>query len=358
MSVSVIAEAGVNHNGNIDLAYKLIDAAVDAKADAVKFQTFVANYLVGSTAPKAKYQTKTTDPLESQLSMLKRLELTENDFLQLQKYCKTKGIDFLSTAFETQSLSFLYGNLGLKVLKIPSGELSNAPFILEHARTGCDLIISTGMADVDDIKRALSVVAYGYVTKQDLKAPSLEDFEKAYSSKEGQQLLIEKVTLLHCTTEYPAALEDINLSAMNSMHRLFGLPVGYSDHSQGIVVPIAAAALGAKIIEKHFTLDCSMEGPDHRASLEPHDLKLMVDAIRSVGLLLGSGEKKITSSELNNKKSIHKSLIATQDIAEGDFYTKLNVGIMRPGTGRSPFLYWDTIGTIAQKAVKIGCPIE
>ncbi len=358
MHIYVIAEAGVNHNGNIDLAYELIDVASDAKVDAVKFQTFVADDLISKTAMKAKYQAAITDATESQHSMLKGLELAHEQFVELQKYSHSKGIDFLSTAFDRVSLDFLHQKLQLSTLKISSGELDNAPFILEHARTGCNLIISTGMADIDDIRNALSVVAYGYITKYDQKSPSMADFNKAYESQEGQRLLYEKVTLLHCTSEYPAPLEEINLNAMNGMRSFFGLRVGYSDHSKGVVVPIAAAALGAGIIEKHFTLDCSMEGPDHKASLEPDELKAMVKAIRSIELVLGSSEKNVTASELVNREVIRKSVIATKDIKKGDLYSKSNIGIMRPGTGLSPFRYWETLGLKAQKAIKAGDLIE
>ena len=358
MSVYIIAEAGVNHNGNIDLAYKLIDAAVYAEADAVKFQTYVSDSLVTESAKKAKYQAEQTAANESQYSMLKRLELTQEQFSKLQQYSQSKGIEFLSTAFDSESLRFLHKDLNLTTLKIPSGELTNAPFVLEHAMTGCDLIISTGMAEIEEIKATLSVVAYGYIKKLGGSHPSMCDFDKAYASKEGQRLLAEKVTLLHCTTEYPAPLEEINLLAMNGLRQQFGLNVGYSDHSKGIVVPIAAAALGALIIEKHFTLDCLMEGPDHRASLEPEDLRSMVVAIRSAKMALGSSEKKVTDSEFKNRNAVRKSIIALKNINKGDLYSESNIGIMRPGNGLSPFLYWETLGTHALKAFKIGEVIE
>ena len=356
--VFIIAEAGVNHNGNLDMAFKLVDSAVKAGADAVKFQTFVADSLVSKTAKKAKYQAEVTDAAESQHGMLKRLELTQDQFAELQKYSKSKGIDFLSTAFDRESLKFLHQKLHLSTLKIASGELTNAPFILEHARTGCDLIISTGMADVDDIKNALSIVAFGYISKEDGKIPRMSDFHTAYSSPDGQRLLLEKVTLLHCTTEYPTPLEKVNLNAMNGMRDLFGLRVGYSDHTKGITVPIAAAALGAEIIEKHFTLDCSMEGPDHRASLEPDELKSMVAAIRAIEIVLGSSEKKITASELVNRDAARKSIIALEDINKGDLYSESNIGIMRPGTGLSPFRFWDTLGCTAKKTIQAGDIVE
>lgn len=354
MSVYIIAEAGVNHNGNIDLAYKLIDLAVEAKADAVKFQTFVADSLVTKAARKADYQIDSGNAHESQFSMLKRLELTKPEFADLQGYCQDKGIDFLSTAFDQESLDFLYMDLKLSKLKIPSGELTNAPFVLEHARTGCDIIVSTGMADIEDIRAALSVIAFGYTTKHGEADPNMSNFVKAYLSHEGQKLLAKKVKLLHCTSEYPTPLEDVNLLAIDSMRELFGLEVGYSDHTKGIIVPIAAVALGATVIEKHFTLDCSMEGPDHSASLGPKDLKAMIDAIRATELALGHREKKVTEREFQNRSVVRKSIVATSTIKKGELYSPANIGIMRPGTGLSPYHYWEIIGTRANSEVEVG----
>lgn len=358
MSVYIIAEAGVNHNGNLELAYELIDTAVNAQVDAVKFQTFVADSLVTLSAKKADYQVELTDSEESQHSMLRRLELTQEEFTALKDYTQKKGIDFLSTAFDNLSLDFLHNKLNLQTLKVPSGEITNGPFLLEHALTGCNLIISTGMANIDEIRMALSVVAFGYINKSKNKHPSSIDFKNAFQSDEGQKLLKEKTTLLHCTTQYPAPLEDINLLAMNCLKEEFGLKVGYSDHSKGIQIPIAAVAMGAQIIEKHFTLDCTMEGPDHQASLEPDELRCMVSSIRSTELALGSDIKKITSSELNNRDIVRKSIFAIQDIKQGELISDLNVGIKRPGTGLSPNLYWDLLGKPASRAFKTGEAIE
>ena len=358
MPVYVIAEAGVNHNGRMDLAYKLIDLAVEAGADAVKFQTFVTDRLVTKTAKKADYQINSGDAGESQYAMLKRLEFTKSQFSDLQDYCHAREIDFLSTAFDTESLDFLCRDLKLARLKIPSGELTNAPFVLEHARTGRDLIVSTGMADIDEIKAALSVIAFGYLYKNGEADPTMLNFEEAYSSSKGQELLSKKVTLLHCTTEYPTPLEEVNLRSIDSMRQLFGLEVGYSDHTKGLTVPVAAVAMGATVIEKHFTLDCSMEGPDHSASLGPNDLKAMMAAIRDTELALGSGEKKATPSELKNRTVIRKSIVATSAIRKGDLYSSSNIGIMRPGTGLSPYRYWEIIGTRASSEEEVGESIE
>ena len=313
MSTLIIAEAGVNHNGDEKLAFKLVDAAYNAGADIVKFQTFKASKLVTANAKQADYQITNTQKIESQLSMLSRLELSFEFHIELVEYCKKIGIEFLSTAFDSESLRFLVNDLKLKKLKIPSGDLTNAPLVLEHAQTGCDLIVSTGMATLAEIETALGVIAFGYVSKLTEK-PSIQAFENAYYSELGQKYLKEKVTILHCTTEYPAPLQDINLKAMDTIANAFKLPVGYSDHSAGITIPIAAVAREAKIIEKHFTLDRNMEGPDHKASLDPEQLKAMIEGIRNIELALGDGLKGPRPSEIKNKSIARKSLVAEQVI--------------------------------------------
>lgn len=352
--VYIIAEAGVNHNGEADLAFKLVDAAVDAGADAVKFQTFTAEKLITKTAAKAKYQNETTDESESQYEMLKRLELNQSDHYELQAYCKEKGIEFLSTAFDEDSLKFLHHQLGLTKLKIPSGELTNAPLVLAHARTGSDLIVSTGMTNIEDIEKTLGIIAYGFLHSTDQQIPGEKLFAQSYASPEGRSLLKEKVTLLHCTSEYPAPFEEINLKAMESMSRLFGLAVGYSDHSLGLTIPIAATACGATVIEKHFTLDSTMEGPDHRASLEPVELAAMVKAIREVSTAMGDGTKKVTPSEIENQKVARKSIVAAKDILKGEKYSEENLCIMRPEGGLPPIHYWNILGTVAQSSSRKG----
>ncbi|HHF2880045.1 N-acetylneuraminate synthase [Vibrio diabolicus] len=344
----IIAEAGVNHNGSRELAFKLIDAAKDAGADIVKFQTFKAKNLASKVAHQAEYQVENTKREESQLAMLKRLELPYDLHHELIDYCEEIGIEFLSTAFDSESLDFLVNDLGLKTLKLPSGEITNAPLILEHAKTGCDIILSTGMATLAEVEDALSVIAFGLTQDKNAK-PSITAFREAYASSEGQIALQEKVTILHCTTEYPAPMDEINLRAMDTLGASFGLRAGYSDHSEGITIPIAAVARGAVLIEKHFTLDKTMEGPDHKASLEPDELKLMVDAIRNVEIALGSGVKAPTVSEIKNKSVARKSLVALDSIAVGDSFTTNNLTVKRPGTGISPFRYWDILGSVAQK---------
>lgn len=347
----IIAEAGVNHNGDIELAKKLIDVAVESGADVVKFQTFKANKLASKFAIQADYQIKNTGNCESQVLMLKRLELKYEDHFELIQYCSKLGIEFLSTAFDSESLNFLVNELKLNKLKIPSGELTNAPLMLEHARTGCNLIVSTGMANLAEIETALGVIAFGYINCKDQK-PSIENFEKAYYSEFGKKLLKEKVTILHCTTEYPAPINDINLKAMDTIANAFKLPVGYSDHSVGINVSIAAVARGAQIIEKHFTLDQNMDGPDHKASLEPEQLKAMIEGIRNVELALGDGFKGPRPSEIKNINIARKSIVAAKDIDEGHVFTENCINIKRPGGGISPLKYWDLIGTKANKKYK------
>lgn len=344
--IYIIAEAGVNHNGERDKAFQLVDAAVDAGADAVKFQTFKAEKLVTSYARKADYQCQATSADESQLDMLKRLELSKDLHHELMAYCVQKEIGFLSTAFDIDSLSFLVDVLELKILKIPSGEITNGPFLLSHALSGCDLIVSTGMSTLEEVKAALGVVAFGFLHgANDKITPSKQAFSSAFASEEGKNLLRKKVTLLHCTTEYPAPMRDINLNAMLTLRDCFGVPAGYSDHSEGISVPIAAAALGASIIEKHLTLDRNLPGPDHKASLEPLELKAMIDSIRTVEQVMGDGIKMPRSSELSNRDIARKSLVAARDIFSGEIYTADMIAVKRPGTGISPMTYWEMLGT-------------
>lgn len=349
----IIAEAGVNHNGDEALAFQLVDAAYQAGADIVKFQTFKAKNLVTGQAKQADYQVANTQKQESQLAMLSRLELSYSAHHQLVKHCQSLGIEFLSTAFDSESLDFLVNDLGLKRLKLPSGELTNAPLVLEHARTGCDLIVSTGMATLAEIEMALGVIAFGY-TAADNAEPSVLAFQQAYASEVGQKDLKEKVTILHCTTEYPAPMAEINLRAMDTLGKAFDLPAGYSDHSEGITIPIAAVARGAVLIEKHFTLDKNMEGPDHKASLEPDELTAMVKAIRQVEVALGTAVKSPTVSEVKNKSVARKSLVASQVIRAGESFTADNLTIKRPGSGMSPYQYWDMLECSASRDYQVG----
>ncbi|MFD2177628.1 N-acetylneuraminate synthase [Veronia pacifica] len=349
----IIAEAGVNHNGDEKLAFKLVDAAAKAGADIVKFQTFKATELVTEQAVQADYQVANTGKKESQLSMLRRLELSPSCHFALAEHCKKRGIEFLSTAFDSVSLRFLVDELGIQRLKLPSGELINAPLVLEHARTGLDMIVSTGMATLSEVEAALAVIAFGYTAGHDA-APSEAAFRQAYSSVEGQEALKSKVTLLHCTTEYPAPMSDINLRAMDTLSEHFSLAAGYSDHSEGITIPIAAVARGAAVIEKHFTLDKTLNGPDHKASLEPDELVAMVTAVRQVETALGDGIKAPAASEIKNKAIARKSLVAASDIKAGEAFSDANVAIKRPGTGMSPTAYWQVLGSCASRAYQAG----
>ena len=353
MPIKIIAEAGVNHNGDKKLALELIDAAYQAGADIVKFQTFKAKDLVTENAKQAQYQIDNTGREESQLEMLTRLELSYEVHHELIAYCEQLGIKFLSTAFDSESLKFLVEDLGLKTLKLPSGEITNAPLVLEHARTGCDLIVSTGMATLSEIEAVLGVIAFGYTADDDTK-PSIEAFQSAYFSEAGKAALKQKVTVLHCTTEYPAPVADINLNAMTTLANAFHLPVGYSDHSAGITIPIAAVACGAVLIEKHFTLNKEMDGPDHKASLEPDELAEMVHAIRDVELALGDGIKGPRPSEIKNITVARKSMVAATDIREGELFSLSNIAIKRPGYGCSPYQYWEVQGQPSSRSYKAG----
>lgn len=344
----IIAEAGVNHNGQEELAFQLVDAAVEAGADVVKFQTFKAKNLVTASAQQANYQIQNTKKVETQLEMLTRLELSYDTHHKLISYCNEKGIEFLSTAFDHESLNFLVNDLGLKRLKIPSGELTNAPLVLAHARTGADLIVSTGMANLSEIEAALGVIAFGYTAPVDA-LPSVEAFEAAYFSEAGKEAIQEKIILLHCTTEYPAPFDEVNLKVMDTLASAFELPVGYSDHTKGIAVSVAAVARGAVLVEKHFTLDKEMEGPDHKASLNPEELASMVAAIREVESAIGSGRKGPSASEIGNKIVARKSLVAATSIMQGEKFSNGNVDVKRPGAGMSPTLYWSLLGKAATK---------
>jgi N,N'-diacetyllegionaminate synthase len=323
MSVFIIAEAGVNHNGSVELAKKLIDVAVEAGADAVKFQTFKTENLVSKNAQKAGYQKETTDKKESQFNMIKKLELDKNTHHELIAYCKNKDILFLSTPFDHDSIDML-NDFGLEIFKIPSGEITNLPYLRHIGSLNKEVILSTGMADIGEIEDALDILINAGTKK-------------------------EHITVLHANTMYPTPMEDVNLKAMVTIGKTFDIPFGYSDHTLGIEVDIAAAAMGASVIEKHFTLDKSMEGPDHQASLEPNELKAMVKAIRNIELALGSSIKKPSNSEKPNITIARKSIVANCSIKKGDILNSTNIIIKRPGNGINPMRWDEMIGTAAQK---------
>lgn len=353
--VTIIAEAGVNHNGSTALARQLVDAAVAAGADIIKFQTFTAEKLAAPDAPKAAYQEETTGCGESQLDMLRALELSADAHRELFAYCQARGIEFLSTPFDADNIDLLTG-LGVARLKIPSGDITNGPLLLKAGQTGLPLIISTGMATLPEIDAALGVAALGHLGTAD-KDITPESFSSARHSEAGQAYLLEKVTLLHCTTEYPAPFEDVNLRAMATMAEAFGLPVGYSDHTTGLAVAIAATARGAAVIEKHFTMDRSLPGPDHRASLEPAELAELVRCVREVEMALGSPAKAPSKRESKNMAVIRKSVVAAADIASGEVMAPGNLAVMRPSNGRSPMEYWSLLGVPAARPYKRYEPI-
>ena len=320
----IIAEAGVNHNGDIAKAKALIDKGAEAGVDYVKFQTFKAEKLVTKQAQRASYQDKNTQNNDSQYEMLKKLELSQVLHQELMDYCNQKGVKFLSTGFDSESLVFL-AQLGVTIAKIPSGEITNLPYLRQVASLFPEVILSTGMATIGEIKDAVKVLTDNGVSK-------------------------DKITILHCNTEYPTPMEDVNLKAMLHIQRELGLPIGYSDHTLGIEVPIAAVALGATVIEKHFTLDKTLPGPDHKASLEPNELKAMVSAIRNIEKAIGgSGLKEVSKSEEKNKPIARKSIVAAKKIVKGESFTVENLTVKRPGTGISPMQWDEVIGKEAKR---------
>lgn len=316
--VFIIAEAGVNHNGSFETAKKLVDVAVESGCDAVKFQTFKSENLVSKSAQKADYQKETTKSNESQLDMLKKLELSKENFVKLQKYCNTKGILFLSTPFDIESIDLL-NSIAMPIFKIPSGEITNLPYLRKINSCKKKVILSTGMSNLKEIEESLNL---------------LKDCE---------------VSILHANTQYPTPMEDVNLLAMKTIKDKFKVEVGYSDHTLGIEIPIAAVAMGASIIEKHFTLDKNMQGPDHKASLEPNELKQMVTAIRNIENALGDGEKTPSKSETPNMEVARKSIVAKIKIKKGEIFSEQNLTTKRPATGISPMKWDEIIGTVAQK---------
>jgi N,N'-diacetyllegionaminate synthase len=322
----IIAEAGVNHNGSVEIAKRMIEVAKECGADAIKFQTFKAEEVVSKYAPKAEYQKQTTGEIESHLQMVKKLELSFDDFIVLKEYCDKLGIMFLSTPFDFESIDFL-NSLGLEIFKISSGEITNLPYLEKIGKLRKKVILSTGMADLGEIEDALDILTSCGTKKED-------------------------ITILHCNTEYPTPYEDVNLLAMLTIKEAFKVKVGYSDHTPGIEVPIAAVALGASVIEKHFTLDRNMQGPDHKSSLEPNELKAMVRAIRNVEKALGDGIKKPSPSEIKNKIIVRRSIVAKRNIKRGEIFNEENITVKRPATGISPMRWYEILGKTATRDYK------
>ncbi len=342
----IIAEAGVNHNGSVELAKKLVDAAVSAGADAVKFQIFKAEKLLCAGTPKTEYQSAITGEHESQMEMLKQFELGEASYLEIYRCCLQSGIDFLSTPFDSESLNFLINKINLPVIKISSCDITNAPFLVEIARSKKRVILSTGMSTLAEVESALGYLAFGYLNIEG--RPDLRKFSKIYDSA-GKEILRASTTLLHCTTEYPAPYSDVNLRAIDTLRDRFNLPVGFSDHTLGIAVSIAAAARGASVLEKHLTLDRKMSGPDHQSSVEPDEFKMMVESVRQVEEALGDGVKVPLPSENKNINVIRRSLVAGVKIKKGEEFTEKNLALKRAEKGLSPEYYWDYLGRKAER---------
>ena len=330
--VFIIAEAGVNHNGNVEIAKKLVDAARNAGSDAVKFQTFKAEKTVSIFAAKAEYQKGTTEESETQLEMVKKLELDMNEHREIMSYCNQKGIMFFSTPFDLESVDML-NVLGLGVFKIASGEITNLKLLEKIGSLNREIILSTGMADLTEIKDALTVLNEAGTPR-------------------------EKITILHCNTEYPTSMEDVNLLAMQTINKAFNTRVGYSDHTTGIEISVAAVALGATVIEKHITIDKNMNGPDHKSSLDPREFKEMVMAIRNIEVVLGDGVKRASLSELKNKNIARKSIVAANDIKLGEIFSESNITIKRPGCGVNPMKWYNVIGEVAKRDFKEDEAIE
>ncbi len=349
--VYIIAEAGVNHNGQRDLAFALIDVAADAGADAVKFQTFNAAVLASQSAPKAAYQKKNTEAAESQLTMLRKLELPREWHADLQRYANSKGVEFLSTAFDSGSLQFLC-DLGMPFFKVPSGELTNAPLLWQFAHTGKKLILSTGMATLSEVEQALAIVTHALTF--DKEPSGMAEVWRSWGEPLNRDRLQGHVTLLHCTSQYPTVWAEVNLKAMDTLANAFGLDVGYSDHTEGCLIPVAAVARGAKVIEKHFTLDRTMEGPDHKASLEPGELRRMVQEIRAIESALGSALKVPQSSEWDTREAARQQVVAARPIAAGAVITRADLSTARSRQGMPAMILWDLVGITANKAYAAG----
>lgn len=354
-NVYVIAEAGVNHNGELELARRLVDCAAAAGADAVKFQTFDAKKLATSAAPKASYQQHTTDAAESQLEMLRKLELPREWHHDLRERAQRRGIQFLSTAFDPDSLDFLE-SLGMPFYKVPSGEITNGPLLWKFARQRKPLVVSTGMATLSEIEQALAVIAHAF--NVDNEPGHVDEVWQGWSRAEWRRSLQGRVTLLHCTSQYPTPMHEVNLTAMDTLRYAFSLPVGYSDHTEGILITVAAVARGAVLIEKHFTLDRTMSGPDHQASLEPDELSRMVREIRAISMALGDGAKCPQASEWDTRNAARQQVITTREIRRGECFTRDDLTTARIGRGLPPFMLWGLMGQQAKRDYAAAEPLD
>jgi len=353
--VYVIAEAGVNHNGDLKIARELVDRAADAGANAVKFQTFDAKKLANSSAPKAGYQKQTTAAEESQFDMLRKLELPREWHYELRDRARARGIEFLSTAFDPDSLDFLE-TLGMPFYKVPSGELTNGPLLWKFARQRRPLVVSTGMATLSEVELALAVIAHAF--NVDTEPSHVDEVWRGWSRHEWRQSLQGCVTLLHCTSQYPTPMHEVNLKAMDTLAQAFSLPVGYSDHTSGTLIPVVAVARGAVLIEKHFTLDRTMQGPDHQASLQPDELTRMVREIRTIEVALGDGAKSPQASEWDTRKAACQQVIVTRDIRQGECFTRADLTTARSGGGLPPTALWGLVGQSALRNYAAAEPLD
>lgn len=355
MGTYIIAEAGVNHNGNFERAMEMVEVAADAGADAIKFQVFKSENLATYWAPKCDYLHETTDENVSQLELLQGLELKQDHYPKLLKRCQEREIDFLVTPFDLPGIDFLVSELGLGTLKLPSGEVTNGPYLLKAARSGAALLLSTGMSTLDEVEDALAVIAFGL--SHPTGSPGTSDLADILSSPSVAETLCRRVSLFHCTSEYPAPFADANLSAIDTMKEKFNVNVGLSDHTPGIIIAVAAVARGASLIEKHFTLDKNLPGPDHQASLTVEELYDLVREIRIIESAVGDGNKVPQQSELGNRDLARRSLVAARPIKSGETFSENNIVAKRPGTGTSPMRQWDLIGTVAEQDYQIDDPV-
>ena len=353
--VYVIAEAGVNHNGDLAIARELVDCAADAGADAVKFQTFDAKKLANLSAPKASYQKQTTQAQESQYEMLKNLELPREWHNELRARAQARGLTFLSTAFDSDSLDFL-ATLDMPFYKVPSGELTNGPLLWKFARQRKPLVVSTGMATLSEVELALAVITHAY--NSDAEPAHVDEVWRGWSRPDWRQALNGNITLLHCTSQYPTPMHEVNLKAMDTLAQAFGFPVGYSDHTLGTLIPVVAVARGAVLIEKHFTLSRSMTGPDHPASLEPDELAQMIREIRSVELAIGDGVKSPQPSEWDTRKAARQQVIVTRDVRRGECLTRSDLSTARSGHGQPPTALWGFVGKPASRDYTAAEPLD
>jgi N-acetylneuraminate synthase len=356
--VLIIAEAGVNHNGSLEKAIEMVEVAIKAGADIVKFQTFSADKLARKDAQLAEYQKTGDGDTRTQWDLLKGLELSHSEFTAIRDHCKKRGIGFLSTGFDLDELAFLIDELHIPLVKVASGDLTFAPMLVEAGLANLPTILSTGMANLEEIERSIKFIGFGYAVSNGLVSaelkPTADALENTFKLPALRPILEEKLTILHCTTQYPAELDILNLQAIRVIAERFGLKVGYSDHSAGTLASVVAVSLGATVIEKHFTLDKNMEGPDHAASLDPAELTELVSLIRQASTAMGEPVKECQPIEVSNRAAVRRSLVATRQISAGEVITEADLECRRPGAGRTSFDFYEVIGTTASQDYEVG----